>query len=345
MALGIDTATRLDNDSSKWNKFFAIRAGKQPIFAGRYFGETKHRWVPGELASLLAKYPSADSLKYILPIAPTGRITTERDNKYQFHFNSEGQPVQFDVQGETRMEGNPLRPNRVREQARKDANTTCEAIAAALDFIDPHTGQHELVLPDSGFVFVVLDIEPQTILNPYYWLGWAETVSSYPISKETAIGTLALVQPLRPCLYCVCNEDGPWNPEIKSAFSDEKVHPWNYRPWRYPQPIRLRGRHPCYALVALYFNDNTTFATAKTADDAKVQQIWKNFGVLKQPVGFPEAPVVIWQYFININMDASGNLFDGNYPGTPEGVLGIDFDATSGTYNGRPITDYMLRRP
>ncbi len=359
MALGMDSYTRLDQNRdphdhvNRWNQFLA-KWGRQPVYAGRYFGNVipgvraGSAWQRGELLAMLAASPLAQSLRYILPMAPPGPETQNRPASLSQHPPLQNQPVFFRQQGETR-DGGHLSPAQVRKQAREDANATCEQIEAALNFVDPHTGQHELILPDSKTVFVFLDVEPQTALNPQYWLGWAETVSSFTTTMTTQIGTIDIVQPFRPCLYCVVREDpidptkgwphdkpGPW-PEIMGAFSQTKGP--------LPLPVWIRGKHPCHALATPWPFDSFDVQDAIDATEDDVQAEWVTYGTLQQPLG-PDAEVVIWQYQINIGMDAAGNFFETGQPGAPEPVLDIDLSATSSTpYNGRPITDYMLRRP
>ena len=84
---------------------------------------------------------------------------------------------------------------------KKHGLNTCNLIQKALDYKDPITGKAELVLPDSGMVFVFLDVEPQTWLHPAFWKGWAETIAGYPMSFNNE-----LAYPLLPCIYCTCVE-------------------------------------------------------------------------------------------------------------------------------------------
>jgi hypothetical protein len=340
VAIGVDRGSPLAKSPARWNQFLAAW-GHVPTYAGRYFGTTSHKWVPGELFALPAA--SQLSLRYIFPIAPTGPISTTRRTTLVGHgIAPPGHPDQivlYEQQGESDS-GKPLRATRVREIAQTAALATCEAIAAALSFVDPHTGKHELALPNSDAVFVFLNVEPQTTLHPDYWLGWAETISGFVIWKTTALGTVMPVQPLRPCLYCGCDNSGPFTPEITNAFLDMGLVPrW------------IRGRHPCYALFTGWRSIHP-LKTAIAADEADVQSRWtaSKFGTLQQPNG-PAVPVVIWQYRINLGMDAAGVLknvedFPFDAKGNSTVVFDIDLSATSSVaYEGRPVTDYMLVRP
>jgi hypothetical protein len=236
----------------------------------------------------------------------------------------------------------------VRSQGQADATATGKQLAAALAFKDPASGKPELVLPDSNMVFVFLDIEPQTTLHPEYWLGWAETISAFVVFKTTDAGTLDLVQPFRPCLYGVVREDpvdpnslfpadspGPW-PEIAGAFAD-------------PTSTRIRGRHACHALATPWPFQAFNVSGAIAATEAQVQAKFPTYGVLSQggtePFG-PPASVVMWQYRINIGMDAAGNFFDIQADPGHALAFAIDLDVTTATpFEGKPITDFMLRRP
>jgi hypothetical protein len=339
MALGVDAACPLNRNQNRWEQFLT-KWGKQPTYFGRYFGDTTHNWVPGELLSLLANSPSAQSIRYILPFAAAGHTTTLHKNNYNNH-GMEDYEVQFDVQGEDRS-GKHLKEAIVREQGQENAKDTCESIAAALRFVDYRTGKHELVLPDSEAVFVFLNVEPQTTLNHYYWVGWAETVRSFFIDKETAAGTLELTQPLLPCLYCVCNENGPREPEITEAFVEKSASQWN------------KWGSPCRSLATPWPQTSFNVPSAIAATEAEVQAEWLAYGTLQQPTT-PDAEVVVWQYRINIGMDATKRLFElsaddvgtvFDMPGNPVDKIPIDLSVTRQTpLNGHPITDYMLRRP
>lgn len=347
MALGIDTAKPLNQNQSRWTQFFAAWQ-EEPVFAGRYFGDIQpgfpsdHAWVPGELSSLPAASP-LQSLRYILPLSTPGPFETSRPASLSQH-NLQGQPVFFRQQGETR-DGAHIQAKVVRSNGQDDATATCKQLAAALSFVTA-TGQPELVLPDSEIVFVFLDVEPQTALHPQYWLGWAETVSSFVVTKKTDIGTLALVQPFRPCLYCVVRED-PIDPT--RAFPNDKPGPWPEITGAFHEtgfiPIRIRGRHACYALASLWPVDYFDVPGAISATEAEAQAKFPKYGLLQQPVG-ADAPVVTWQYRINIGMDASGNFFDSGAAGAPAPVFEIDLGLSRlDPYETHPITDYMLRRP
>jgi hypothetical protein len=348
VALGIDTAKPLNQSQARWKQFFDIWQ-ESPVFAGRYFGDIQpgfpsdHAWVPGELSSLPADSP-LQALRYILPLATPGPFDTTRPASKSQH-NLGGQPVFFRQQGETR-DGAHVANSTVRSNGQIDATATCKQIAAALSFVTT-AGQPELVLPDSERVFVFLDVEPQTALHPEYWLGWAETISGFIVTKKTDIGTLALAQPFRPCLYCVVREDpinpafgfpadhpGPW-PEIATAFQETGF-----------LSVRIRGRHACHGLASLWpVNAFASVQDSVNATEAEAQAKFPTYAPLGQSVGV-DAPVVTWQYQINIGMDAAGNLFDATAAGAPVPVFEIDLSLSrSDPYENQPITDYMLRRP
>jgi hypothetical protein len=341
MSLGIDTGARLDLNVNRWNQFL-LQWGQYPEYAGRYFGATVNfPWVPGELGVLQVSAPSAASIRYILPFAPTGPVTQDRPANLSQH-GLQNSPVQYRVQGETEH-GRRLPSSTVIAQGRADAKATGEAIAAALRFVDPTTGMHEFVLPDTEAVFVFLDVEPQTGLNSNYWLSWAETLSNFNIDKETSVGTIKITQPLRPCLYCACDEDGPFDPEITNAFRETGF-----------LNTRIRGRHTCHALATMGWNKQIPFEDAISATQVEIDNEFTDLGDLTQPTGL-SAPVVLWQYRLNVGMDANQRLFEMFTP-EEEGTetvfkdaanrdIAIDLSATSKTpYNNRPITDYMLRR-
>jgi hypothetical protein len=202
-------------------------------------------------------------------------------------------------------------------------------------------------------VFVYLDVEPQTVLHPQYWLGWAETISSFTVSKTTDVGTINLAQPFRPCLYCVVRED-PIDPNLNlTNFPDNSPGPWPEISQAFQETgfisVRIRGKHACHAMATPWPFAAFDVPGAIAASEATVDGAFSTYGDLPQttgPVG-PPASVVMWQYRINIGMDAAGNFFD-IFDDNNAHVLafGIDLDVTtSKAYEGRPITDFMLRRP
>jgi hypothetical protein len=356
MAFGLDTADRLDSipghrtpaqRAADWHRFLHEKWTQSPSYVGRYFGITSHDWIPGELTRLAPSSELATNIRFIFPFAPTGAgtwhlATDHPDFRRSKRLEGHGLPEGFDVeiffnQEGTTSHGTPVSRKTTRDIARNHAIATGKAIQAALDFRDPVSGQPELVLPPSGKVFVFLDVEPQTQLSHFYWLGWAETISAFIISSRSEQATINVSQPLAPCLYCAVDDLGPFSPEITGAFTERAGE------------IILRSRHTCHALASGW-NFISSVAEALAADETAVWAYWDHFafGSLEQPSG-PDAPLVIWQHRFNIGMDAAGNVFSTVHlrpPGAGDPVFQVDLSITAeGGYDGRPITDFMLWRP
>jgi hypothetical protein len=348
MALGFDSGTRLDQHVREWDAFWDAW-GKLPTYAGRYFSKRWQgiAWRPGELLGSTSMITG--SVRYIAPFASANPIRIPPPkNRFNVSFGGHILPtgtaegyendfVQLNHQGESAA-GRALRPQLARAKGREDALDTGRAIEAALNYVHPVTGKPELVLPESGAVFVFMDLEPQSVLSQFYWLGWSETISSYTLSRQTAVGTIDLVQPLRPSLYCCCDDTGPWGESVAAAFqANAFVDQW------------VRGKHPCHALATPNPFDafpsglnGTTDAMAAT--EADVQALWGPFGTLDQHIGV-SAPVVLWQYRINIGVAANKKITT-TEAGDSVLQYAIDISITSDTlYGGRPITDFMLQRP
>lgn len=354
MELGIDNAeqgTKYKLPASVWTNFFNVdRSGKQPTFIGRYFSGNNFSWVAGELNGLINLSPSAASLRYVLPISNPGSYVTRDNNLWDAATVTpaswvtmlRGLKVNYAMQGQRQDSTLFEKSSDVEFRGKKHGLKTCDLIQKALDYIDPITGKPELVLPDSGLVFVFLDVEPQTWLHPAFWKGWAEAVYNYPMNFN---GDLAY--PLLPCLYCTCIQGDEINPgapleSVFKTFSNVKIKPWDNKFYKsLPEP---------YALMSLIFNYQTTAKVIKMlkAGIKEIEEEWKLNAVceLSSPMFRKTIPLVVWQYLLNMALDNTGNSF---YPkGDPTRIkeTDMDFDATSpDDYDGRPITDFMLRRP
>jgi len=75
----------------------------------------------------------------------------------------------------------------------------------------------ELAIPDSGLVYVYLDVEPNVRLTPAYWSGWANAIRTGTDSSGT--------ESFRPALYCQYVQDsstGLWGPNslVAQALND-----------------------------------------------------------------------------------------------------------------------------
>jgi hypothetical protein len=265
-ALGIDTATRLDKGPDWWADFFEIwrsrRAadgGTAPAFVGRYFGHG-HPWVSGELARLSARVPAAWSIRHVVP------------------FN---EPGGSRVEGRSDDGSTPLAPATIHARGRHDGERTGRAIKAAT------RQQMDLKAPSAGALLVFLDVEPQTTLNPHYWMGWSEGVSQFKAGFR-----------LLPGLYCVRKSDHRFDandalaPLVENAFEQDNAAGWD------------RAKHRCYAVATPSPFNYPDLNAALEATEDRIPTMWPRFEDLEQPGGV-RAPVVLWQHRINIVMTAA----------------------------------------
>jgi hypothetical protein len=359
MQLGIDRAdqgTAYKLRSEVWTKFFDNdRVGKQPTFIGRYFSGGNFSWVAGELNGLIERCPSATSLSYVSPISnPGAHIVRDNDlwddatiTPSSWVVKLRKERVNFEIQGQRQNDFLPVKARDVESNGKLHGLKTCHLIQKALDYRDSNTGKPELVLPDSGLVFVFLDVEPQTWLHPAFWKGWAEAIFQYPMDFNDD-----LAYPLLPCIYCTCIQGDATNPgtpleSVVRAFDNKKVKPWNYKPFSVPI---FKSLPKPYALMSLIFNFQTeaNVNTMLRAGLTDAKKAWDLNAVceLSSPLFKEPAPLVIWQYLLNMAVDNGGNSFNPVKETARTPVFDMDFDVTSPVdYESRPITDFMLRRP
>lgn len=176
-----------------------------------------------------------------------------------------------------------------REQGRADAEAAGRAIKAALEhFTSPETC---LLPPEAGslFVFLCLDVQPQLqwTLDPRYWMGWSEALQSFDA------GTTLL-----PALYCPLwtSSVRQWsttdqNKSVKRAFQAQHAPGWD------------GARHRCHALATASPWYTPDFEGALRATEQTTAASWPDYEELAQPGGLT-APVVLWQYRLNIVMTA-----------------------------------------
>jgi len=325
MALGFDMKDPVVNPATfaervtDWIAFF--KSWNQKLgFVGRYFGKTDYNWkfneVPGNLKTLVPG--NFDNLRYVCPLTSTGPLAEQRFVDINGNVGGVNAiyPIAFEEQGEL-SDGTKLSDAQARKCGRNAARRTCEAIAKQIEKVDPFSPPIDLQISESGKVFVFLDVEPQTKLDANFWRGWAETVAVYTINLGTSMQP-KLVQPLLPCLYCAVEDNGPRLAAVRSIFDNARAP----RCW-----ALATGWNP-HGLV--FKSDATGLAgiAGLEATEADAQANLPNFGPLHQR-SLPEAPVVVWQYFLNFNFKKG---FD------------IDFAVTpSLQFSGRPITDFMLR--
>lgn len=329
VTLGMDSTVRLDRRTFDWADFIVERWGKTPEYYGAYFGHTGHPWVPGELTNIGTS--ALSSVKYVLPFGAGGPFAAgaalgQPPRNLLGHgvplARADNLPVFFRQEGMD-SRGHPLSDGHVRSQGAADARSTCEQIVDALQ-VDPATQKSELQLPASGFVFVFLDVEPQTILDVNYWRGWSRGVASYLLWQEDENGFGVPLQPFLPCLYCAVDLPGPFQ-EIRDALALDQAALRRHS---------LVANNPCRTFMTGWHGFGNQ-ADSLAATEAQVQGAWPAFHAFAQPPA-PDVEVLIWQYKINMRIPPHTS----NHP-----VLEMDISATKAVgYNGRPLTDFMLEK-
>jgi hypothetical protein len=358
MALGIDTALNLNNNvpctvasrpstCRNWQVFTTWWNEKTPAYAGRYFGSSWDpppptiQWVPGELSNLPA--PIDQNLKFIVPLCASGRSTGSEIRP--------GFPDGVQVYG--RQEGTGFNNVTNYQHGLTDGYTTCQKIVEALEY-KYDASLYELDLPPGRQVIVFLDVEPQTILNAYYWAGWGFAVQMFTFTLERN-GVTETVQPFLPGLYCWFDQNGP-RPTVLGALR-QKVHingdVWAMEVYGFITPAQeLIDENP----------------SPGPLDENQVVQLLNSlfggngFATFRNVATKLAASVVIWQYKINIGFDETGKYWSerdvDNLPSCNDhpppcidqngnGPVKYDFDISvtnPNGYSGKPITDFMLWR-